>query len=324
MKCVITLTICLSPRCAFAQSTEADFAPLLKERNFLAVEKLANERITLNVKDDVAIWYLANVVANDTVKRDMAISKAEACVNALPNAAKCHHALGRLYGAAALSSGLMNGIKYASRIKEEFAKAVGLDPKNFESRRDLNQFYLQASGIAGGSVRKAIENCDAHGKINAAQGQLLRAAVHIYEREFDQAETVLAAIRPAGDETSRRALPQAWTTLGFAMINDKQTVKAQSLFERQLAVDMNNALLLFGLGRAHLENLAIDAAIASIERALKIDNRLNAHYRLGIAYQAKGDKARAIEAYQQFLGYATTGKAADDARDRLEALRKSG
>lgn len=318
------LALAGQPLCGFAQSSDADFAPLMKERKLAEVEKLATERITASAKDDVAVWYLANVSANDTTKREAVIAKAEACVKALPASAKCHHALGRLYGAAALSSGLVNGIKYASRIKEEFARAVELEPKNFDARRDLNQFYLQAPGLAGGSVRKAIENCEAHGKHNATQGQLLRADVHIYEKEFDKAESLLSAVKPASDEIAARALPQAWVGLGFAMIGDKQAAKAQALFERQLVHDMNNALLHFGLGRAQLENNAVDAAIASLERAIKIDAKLNIHYRLGIAYQTKGDKPRAITAFQQFLGYAPPGKSADDARQRIEMLKVGG
>jgi tetratricopeptide (TPR) repeat protein len=267
---------------------------------------------------------LANVSANETTKRDAAIAKAEACIKARPDSAKCHHALGRLYGAAALSSGLVNGLKYVSRIKEEFTKAVELDPRNFDSRRELNQFYLHAPGIAGGSVRRAIENSEAHAKISAAQGQLLRAEVHIYEKEFDKADSLLSTIRPAGDEVTARVLPQTWSGLGFAMINDKQAAKAQTLFERLLTTDANNALMHLGLGRAQLENQAVDAAIASLERALKIDSKLNAHYRLGIAYQTKGDKPKAIAAFQQFLSYSTTGKPAEDAKQRIETMKKSG
>jgi tetratricopeptide (TPR) repeat protein len=317
----IFLTLLTLPFTSSAQSTDADFAQLLKDKKFAEIEKIANERIIANAKDDVALWHLVNVVSNDAAKRDAAIPKAESCIKSLPDSAKCHHALGRLYGAAAMSSGLVNGIKYASRIKEEFIKAVELDPKSFEARQDLNQFYLQAPGVAGGSVRKAIEGSEAHAKINAAQGQLLRANIHIYKNEFEQAERLLASIKRDSDEVVSSALPQAWVSLGFAMINDKQFEKAQTVFERQLAMDADNAMLQFGLGRAQLENKLVDAAIVSLERALKIDSKLNAHYRLGIAYQTKGDKPKAIAAFQQFLTYVTAGKAADDAKQRLEAMR---
>lgn len=307
---------------AVAQSSDADFAPLMKDRKFAELEKLALERIAASAKDDVAVWALANVSANDAAKREKAIAAAEACATAVPTSAKCHHALGRLYGSAAMSSGMMGGLKYASKIKDEFLRAVELDPKNFESRRDLNQFYLQAPGLAGGSVRRAIENGEAHGKLNAAQGQVLRAEVHIYEKEFDKAETLLSGIKAPSDEATARTVTQAWVNLGFGLIGEKQVAKAQSLFERLVALDMTNAIFHFGLGRVLLENNAVDAAIASMERALAIDSKTTAHYRLGIAYQTKGDKPKAVAMLQQFLTYSQTGKAADDARVRLETLKK--
>jgi len=319
---VLALAACLLPSFAFAQSTDAEFRALLKERKVVEAEALANERIAKNAKDEVAIWHLANITSGDAAKREVTVKKAEACVAALPKSGKCHHALGRLFGAMALSSGTLNMLKYAPRIKEEFLAAVEFEPTSFDARRDLNQYYLQAPGIAGGSVKKAIANAEDFGKLNSAQGQLLRVDVHIYEKEFDKAESILNTIKPAGDELTVSTLQQAWVSLGFAMINDKQVPKAQSLFERLVAIDMNNAILHFGLGRAQLENKAIDAAIASIERALKIDPKLTGHYRLGMAYQAKGDKSKALAAFQHFLSYSTSGKAADDARQRIDALKK--
>ncbi|MEP7155790.1 MAG: tetratricopeptide repeat protein [Betaproteobacteria bacterium] len=317
-----TLAALVLPCAVFAQSTDAEFTALLKERKFAEVEKLTNDRIAENAKDEIALWHLANFSAGDPAKREGAIAKVEACVKAIPASAKCHHALGRLYCAAALSSGMMDGIKYASRIKDEFAKAVELDPRNFDARRDLVQFYLQAPGIAGGSVRRAIENSEEFGKINPVQAHVLRAAVHMYEKEFDKAEALLAGVKAPADEVSAKALQQGWISLGFALINDKQAARAQAMLERQVALDPNNAAMHFGLGRAQLENNAVDLAIASMERALKLDSKLTAHYRLGMAYQTKGDKAKAIAAFQQFLSYAPSGKAADDAKQRIDKLKQ--
>lgn len=291
------------PSLASAQSTDTDFQSLLKERKYQEVETLANTRIAKNANDETAIWYLVSVSSSDKSKREAAMVKAEACTAALPKSAKCHHAVGRLYGAAAMSSGPLDMMKYASRIKDEFLLAVELDPSNFDARRDLNQYYLQAPGIAGGSVRKAINNADEMGKLNPVAGKLLRADVHSYEKEFDQAQALLNGIKPIGD---------------------KQVAKAQALFERLVAAEPNNAALHFGLGRAHLEANSLDQAIASMERALKMDNKLNAHYRLGIAYQQKGDKPKAVAALQQFLSYTSAGKAADDAKKRLAEMKPAG
>ncbi len=308
----------------FAQSSDADFRALLKERKSTEAEALARDRITRQPQDDMALWYLTRITAGDAQKPDELIPKVEQCLKALPQSAKCQNALGTLYGAAALSSGLVDGIKYASRIKERFEKAVELDPPFFDARRDLNQFYLQAPGLAGGSARKAYANADSYAKINANLGALLRAEVHIYEKEFDQAENILNNVKADTDERVTEALPQIWTSLDSSIIAAEQPGKAMKLFERLSAVDMNNATFFFGLGRAQLEAKLVEAAIISFERALKLDSKITLHYRLGIAYKTKGDKPKAIAAFKQFLTYQTQGKAVDDAKKRLETLASAG
>lgn len=306
---------------AFAQSTDAEFSALSKARKSVEMESLARDRISKNANDDIALWYLGRVVAGDAKKRDELIPRAEQCIKDLPQSARCHNLLGSLYGAAAMSAGVTAGIKYASRIKEMFVKAVELDPRHYPMRRDLNQFYLQAPGIAGGSVRKAIDNSNDFAKVDASRSQLLRADVHIYEKEYAKAEAILSALKSAGDSDLAEAIQAATTNLGLAMVNNGSPDKAQTLFERQIAVNPGNAAAHFGLGRALLEQKALDSAILSMERALQIDPKLTGHYRLGIAYQRKGDKAKARAAFEQFLAYSSQGRAADDARKRLDELR---
>ncbi|MBL8512712.1 MAG: tetratricopeptide repeat protein [Betaproteobacteria bacterium] len=238
--------------------------------------------------------------------------------------AKCHHALGSVYGAAAQSAGMVNGIKYAGRIKDMFAKAVELDPASYDARRDLNMFYLQAPGIVGGSVRKAYANADAHAKLHAAQGAILRAEVHAYDKEFEHAEKLLAGVKPpAGDDATPGLLNQSWVNVGLSMVNNKKAPAAVAMFERRLAIEPSNAAFMAGLGRAQLETGAVDAAIASLEKVLTLDKNINVHYRLGIAYQTKGDKTKALASLQQFMSTNPSGRAADDAKSRIEALKKA-
>jgi tetratricopeptide (TPR) repeat protein len=315
-----TALLMSTPFFASAQSTDAEFRTLLSTRRNGEAETLARERLAKNAKDDVALWYLTRVTINDSKKRDDLIPKLEQCIKDQPDSARCYNALGSAYGVMAMSAGLTGGLKYAGKIKESFLKAVELDPKFFDARRDLNQFYVQAPGIVGGSVRKAYENADAHAKLNVPQGQLLRADVHIYEKQFDKAEAILASIKAGADAVATEALPQAWSNLGFSLIGENQTERALKLFERLVSADMSSAMAHFGLGRAQLELKQVDAAIASFEHALKLNEKMTVHYRLGMAYQLKGDKPKAIQAFHQFLSYQRTGKAADDAKKRIDDL----
>ncbi len=308
---------------AQAQTSEIEFRALMKDRKYPEVEALARERLAANEKDDVALWFLARVASNDTKKREELMTRTEQCTKQLPQSARCHDALGMLYGMAAASGGMSAIFKYASRVQEEFQRAVELDPKFFDGRRDLNQFYLQAPGIAGGSVKKAIENSESVAKIDANRGALLRAEVHIYEKEFDKAENVLNSIKPGNDTIVADTLPQVWASLGFNLINEKNPERAQKIFEHLVSVEPKSATAHIGLGRAQQERKQLDEAIASFERAANLNEKSGAHYRLGIACQTKGDKPKAIAAFEKFLTYQTAGKAADDARSRLEELKRS-
>ena len=307
---------------ASAMSVDADFQPLLKARNLAGVEALAQERMTVNSKDDVAIWYLGRMVAGDTNKRVALLTRVEQCIKDLPQSARCHHTLGSLYGAMALSGGMTAGIKYAGRIKEMYLKAVALDPKNYTMRRDLNQFYLMAPGMAGGSVSKAVTNSHEFAKIDPLRSQLLLAEVQIYEKKFTQAESTIKAVIPGADADLAETILNGTTSLGFAMINNNEAAKAQKLFEQLIAAAPTNATVHFGLGRALLEQNNFNGAIAAIERALQIEPKLTGHYRLALAYQGKGDEAKAIADYHKFLSYQTSGKAADDAKKRLADLQR--
>jgi len=188
----------------FAQSTPAEFNALVSAKKTAEVEALARERTARNPKDDLAWWYLARVVADNAAKREQLQPGIENCVKELPLSARCQHALGTLYAALATSSGLTAGIKYASRIKDSFTKAVELAPQDFEMRRDLIQFYLQAPGLAGGSVRRAIEHAEGFAQFDPIRGKLLRADIHAYEKEWDRADVLVASVKPSADATLDR------------------------------------------------------------------------------------------------------------------------
>ncbi len=247
---------------------------------------------------------------------------AEQCVKTNPQSARCHDALGIVYGAAALSGGLTSIFKYAGRVKEEFQRAVELDPMYFDARENLGQFYLQAPGIAGGSVRKARDNAEDMAKLDANRAALLRAEIQMYEKEWDQTEATLTGIKPGSDTVVADALMQLWLSLAFRLNADGDTDRAQKQFERIIAAESNNVMAHQGLGIVFLGRNEADAAIASFNRALAINSKARVHYRLGQAYMVKGDKPKALDAFQRFIAYQATGNAADDARKMIEQLKR--
>jgi tetratricopeptide (TPR) repeat protein len=320
----LLLSLLLTASLAHAQSTEAEFDALARAYKITEIEALARERLKANPKDEVALWAWGRSVSGDAKKRAELLPQAESCAQERPQSAYCHSLLGSLYGSAAMSGGMSEAMKYVGRIKDSFLKAVELSPKHFDMRRDLIQFYLQAPGIAGGSVRKARDQATEFAALDPARGTLLRAEIHAYEEEYPKAEALLLGVKPGKDTELASDLHNSFTTLGFAYLQAKQFDKAQSLFERVVNEDKSRAFAHFGLGRALLERQQFDPAIAAFERALQINPKQTLHYRLGMAYLGKGDKAKAAAAFKQFISYQATGKQADESRKRLAELGAAG
>ena len=145
---------------------------------------------------------------------------------------------------------MIDGTKYVSKIKVSLEQPVALDPTFFGTRRDLNQFYPQPLGIAGGNVRKATANADSSAKVSPALGALLPAEVNIYQKEFEKAETILGNIKSGNDERLIENLPSASSRFGFSMIAAEKSDKAIGLFERVLQIDRKFRVH-YRLGIAH-------------------------------------------------------------------------
>ncbi len=308
-----------------AASTEAEFDALLKEKKYAEAYALAQSRVKADAADGVAVFALSNIVLSNRLpdaekSREGAVKIAEACIAANAKSFECTRAAAQLYGVMAMSGGMMAGMKYAPKIKEFMLKAVELDPKSFDARRDLNQFYIAAPGIAGGSISKAKANAESYKQYSADLSKLLQVDVHLYEKEYPQAQKLIGEINATDDKT-KRLLNNANFSLGFSYLANDKVPESLALFQKMVAAQPEAAQAHFGLGRAQLASKKLDEAIASLERTLVLDSTQPAHYRLGIAYQEKGNKAKAIEAFNKFLTYQSKGKAPDDANERLKALR---
>ena len=60
----------------------------------------------------------------------------------------------------------------------------------------------------------------------------------------------------------------------------------------------------------------------SLEKLLALDKNINVHYRLGIAYQTKGEKQSALAALQQFMSSIWAAARPATAKSRIEALKR--
>lgn len=298
---------------AFALVTSAASAQVLKDPQWQAwldtgksaeLVRAAQARVKAQPEDDQAAVALALTAVddNDSARLEAAVPALQACVDKRPQAA-CSYALGRIYGQQAMTASVFKMPGLASKTKEQFLKAVELDPTLFEARSGLTQFYLMAPGIAGGSAAKARELAAEVQPRQPEQAKLLRALLAMDDNDWAVAERELASVKPGDDRTMARELRGQWTRLGFQYMEQKNLPKARGIFEALQRDYPGHAAGPYGLGRVLVVLEQPDDGIKALERARALEGaeRLPIDHRLGQALLAKGDKVGAKAALERFV-----------------------
>lgn len=305
--------------------SDPQLTALLDARKYAEAERVATARIAARPDDMEAYAALTVAVTNDgdAPRREAAAKRLEACAAALPNAAMCHFGVGAVLGVNAMSQGMVAGLRSVGRIRDSFSRALEIDPLFYAARNGLVQVYLTVPGIAGGSVSKARELANAASVKQPGHAKLLLAMVALDQKDLAQAERGVASVRADSDKELAGDVQAFWPQLGIAYLADKQVAKARTVFERAVQEAPQQAIGHYGVGRALAEAGEFDAAIAAYYRAKPLGGAtaLPIDYRLGMAWQAKGDRDQARAAFSRFIG---VGKGnpnnLDDAKKRLAEL----
>ena len=266
--------------------------------------RAAQARAKAQPDDDQAAVALAMAAVddNDAARLEASLPALQACADKRPQAI-CSYALGRVYGQQAMTASVFKMPGLASKTKEQFVKAVELDPTLFEARSGLTQFYLMAPGFAGGSATKAKELAADVQPRQPEQAKLLRALLALNDKDWPGAERELSSVKAGDDRTIARELRGNWTRLGFEVMEQKNLPKARSIFENLQRDYPAHAAGPYGLGRVLLEMGQPDEAIKALDRARALEGaeRLPIDHRLGQALIAKGDKVAAKAALERFV-----------------------
>jgi tetratricopeptide (TPR) repeat protein len=134
-----------------------EYSAPLKAKKYAEVERMSNAKLSAEPNNaDALIAKSKAILAQNVESRfDEAAKLAEQCIAAHPQRSDCHEALGEALGSKAMAGGIMSAIGYAGKIRDAFQKAVELDTNNLTARSSLQQYYVMAPGIAGGSTDKA-------------------------------------------------------------------------------------------------------------------------------------------------------------------------
>ncbi|MCC7499449.1 MAG: tetratricopeptide repeat protein [Bryobacterales bacterium] len=110
--------------------------------------------------------------------------------------------LGRAFGRRAETSSFLTAASYATKARENFERAVALNPRNTEALMDLFEYYLQAPGLLGGGLDKARATSQKINQLDPAEYSYAQARLAERQKEFRRAEQQL---RRAIDLAPRQA-----------------------------------------------------------------------------------------------------------------------
>ena len=309
---LITLSFSFS---ASAQSLE-DGIKLFEDKKFAQAKPILEKAYKANSKDPKAAFYLGRIyIMRDYLDLDEAQDLIEFAVEKDPKNAKYHFILGTVYGQKA-SGGVFAGMKYASKIKDEFETAVNLDPKYLDAKMGLASFYLRAPSVIGGDIAKAKEQAAAIEKMDVIKSYQVWADIYKTEKNDTKYEEFTQKIIDS-DPKNTNALNQ----FGYYFIEKKKYDKAIAAFKKYAESAPNDPNAFDSLGDGYKANNQIDDALKSYLKAVSIDPKFSASVmNAATIYKNKNQKKEAIAILKNYISIAPKGDGKDKAEDLLDEI----
>ena len=249
---------------------------------------------------------------------DRAESFCRKAVSLDPANSLFHLWLGRVYGEKADRVNFMSAASLAGKVREEFERAVQLNPKDLDARLDLAEFYLAAPGIVGGGEQKARAQARSIATLNPAREHW------VYARLAEQKKDAATAEREYHQYIDlSQGDAEAWLNLALFLRRQKRfdemeqaIVKLSQAPMPKLDVLFEASGMLYRAGRSYpfaTELLHRYLAAGPVEAA----PAFKAHYLLGILLEKQRDKAGAAQEYRASLSLARNFGIAQQALNRV-------
>jgi tetratricopeptide (TPR) repeat protein len=235
-----------------------------------------------------------------------------------PGNGRFHLWLGRVYGEKADRASFLAAAGLAGKVRDEFERAMQLDPKDLEARVNLTEFYIEAPGIMGGGEQKARQQAQSMATLDPAREHWVYARIAEKKKDTTTAER---EYRQSIDLSKGGA--EAWLDFAFFLRRQKRLdAMEQALVKLSQApmpkrdVLMEAAQILNSTGRNY--NFAVDLlrrylAAGPVEAA----PAFRAHYLLGMLLEKQGDRAGATREFRASLSLAREFGAAQQALNRV-------
>src|SRR5438128_7603607 len=146
--------------------------------------------------------------------------------------AEAHYRRGVELGEAAREASIFRKFTLAREAREEFERAVQLDPNYIEARFALIEFHMLAPAFLGGGEDKAIAQANEIKKRDAIDGHRAFAMIYQHQKKQDLArQEYVAAVK------ERPNSPKAHFWLGVSYLPEKNYKAAASEFNAAVRLD---------------------------------------------------------------------------------------
>jgi tetratricopeptide (TPR) repeat protein len=249
---------------------------------------------------------------------DQAQSSCEKAAALDPDNSRFHLWLGRVYGEKADRANFLIAVGLASKVREQFERAVDLDPKDVDARLNLAEFYLSAPAIVGGGEQKARAQAQSIAAISPAREHW------VYARIADQKKDPVTAEREYHEYIDlSHGDAEAWLNLALFLRHHKRFDEMEQailklsqapLSKPDVLVEASD--MLYRSQRNYpfaAELLRRYIAAGPVEAA----PAFRAHYLLGMLLEKQGDKVGAAQEYRASLSLVRNFGMAQQALNRL-------
>ncbi|HYL05928.1 MAG TPA: tetratricopeptide repeat protein, partial [Thermoanaerobaculia bacterium] len=178
-------------------------------RAFAAAQACLSARAGKQPADALALFYLGKTYF-ERRQPGPAIEWLKRAVAREPGRSDFHDWLGRAYGIAAQRASVVRQFGLAVKARQEFARAVELDPASPDALEDLIEFQVQAPAFLGGSVEQASRHAAELERRDPLRGRLARAEILLRQPAGPSRPAAAGGPAPAGRAAVERpAAPAA-------------------------------------------------------------------------------------------------------------------
>ena len=304
------------------QAVAADeYHALLKDRKFAEVEKAATAKLARDPADASAMIARTKAILGVRDGRyDEAAAQAEKCIARHPANGGCHLALGKALGSKAVAGGITSAIGYAGTIRDSFKKAVELNPRDYEARFALLDYYMMAPFIVGGGDSKAQALARETASLNAEAGKLMSVSLDLKGDNLAKAEAGVLAIKPGADDAIGQRHEEQLMAIGATHLSEKKYGDATRILGEAQKRYPDSPVIAFVVARLHQEQGKHREALAVLDEVVAKTPLPHVYYRMAKSLQALGDKAKATAAFEKALSF-KTGLAKSMRTDSEEQLK---